>query len=169
VAPVVALVAALACQATTTAGAQSLDTSLTVASGTGLSLGRGASGVLRQRSPIFLDVDVGLVFDGDRAMEWTAGLIMELEGPVSVGLNPALKRMVHFRKLAIYGGVGIPFIFAPFTLFGVEVAAGASYPVWKRLGITLELHADVFFVGSDLPDGSVLAKLDLSLGLRFDL
>jgi len=38
-----------------------------------------------------------------------------------------------------------------------------------RFGVVLEIRADVFFAGSDLPDGQALAKLDVALGLRFDL
>jgi hypothetical protein len=151
------------------ARAQELDTVITVASGTGLSLGQGADGVARKRSPIFLDVDVGLIFDGDRAMEWTPSLIMELEEKVSVGVNPSLKRVHRWRRFSFYGGLGFPFFFAPFTLLGVEVAAGATLHLLPRLGVTLELRSDLFFVGSDLPDGAVLAKMDAALGIRFDL
>jgi len=47
------------------------------------------------------------------------------------------------------------------------------FPSWpkdlNRLALVLELHANVFFAGSDLPDGAVLTKLDFSLGFRFDL
>ncbi len=155
--------------APTPAQGQELDTSVTVASGTGLSLGRGSGGVLRQRSPIFLELDVGLCIDGDHAWEWTPSVLLELEGTVSVGVNPSLKRFFHWRRFGFYGGIGIPFIFAPFTLLGVEPALGATFRLTSRLALALEVRADVFFVGSDLSDGSVLAKLDLALGLRLDL
>ena len=149
--------------------AQSLDTVLTVSTGSGMSLG-GGPGVAKRRSPALLDVDVGLIFDGDRAMEWTPSLIMELEGSVSVGVNPSLKRMLYLgQRLNVYGGIGFPFFFAPFTLLGAEAAVGCTVRVWKRLGVAVEAHTDVFFAGSDLPDGSVLAKLDLLVGLRWDL
>lgn len=149
--------------------AQELQPILTLSGGSGLSLGQGEEGVLKRRSPIFLDIDVGLIFDGDESLEWTPSLIMELEQKVSVGVNPSLKRVYKFRKLGIYGGLGFPFYFAPFTLLGVEAALGATYPLRPRLGLAFEIHTDVFFAGSDLPDDSVLAKMDLSLGIRFDL
>ena len=151
------------------ASAQSLDTVLTVASGSGLSLG-GGPGVAKRRSPTVLDIDVGLIFDGDRAMEWTPSLIMELEGKVSVGINPSLKRMLFLgRRVNVYGRLGFPFFFAPFTLVGVEAAVGCTVRLVRRLSVAVEGHTDVFFAGSDLPDGSVLAKLDLLIGLRLDL
>lgn len=151
------------------AGAQRLHPVLTVASGTGISLGDGRDGIIRKRSPIFLDVDVGLIFDGDYAMEWTPSLIMELEDKISVGVNPSLKRVYRWRRWSFYAGLGFPFFFAPFTLLGAEAALGASYHLFSRFGLTLEVHCDLFFVGSDLPDDSVLAKMDISLGVRFDL
>lgn len=153
------------------AAAQQLDTAVTVASGSGMSMGKGGEEVLTRTSPVFLDVDVGLIFDGDTSMEWTPSLIMELTGRVSVGIAPSLKRVWSLGgpPLSVYAGIGFPFFFAPFTLIGVEPAVGAFYRVLPRLSVVLELHADLFFAGSDLPDGSVLAKLDASLGLRLDL
>jgi hypothetical protein len=151
------------------ASAQELHTTLTVDSGTGMSLGSGNDTVLKRRSPIFLDVDVGLVFDGDHAMEWTPSLIMEFEDKVSIGIKPSLKRVIKLRKLRLYGRLGFPFYFAPFTLLGAGVAIGAWYPIFSRFSVVLELRSDLFFVGSDLPDGSVLAKLDFAIGIRFDL
>lgn len=165
----IAMAFALALLAPATALGQELDSNVTIASGTGLSLGRGSAGVLKQRSPVFLEVDVGLCFDGDHALEWTPSVLLELEGTVSVGINPSLKRFFRWRRFGFYGGIGIPFIFAPFTLLGVEPAVGMTFRLTSRLALALEVRADVFFAGSDLPDGSVLAKLDLALGVRFDL
>jgi len=152
------------------ARAQELDTTVGVLSGSGISLGRGGGDLIKKRSPIFLDLDVGLMFDGDRSLEWTLRLLMELEGAVSVGVAPSVKKVVRInRRLNLYGGLGFPFFFAPFTLLGVEPAVGATFRFASRFSVVLEAHADVFFVGSDLPDGSVLAKMDLALGIRFEL
>jgi len=152
------------------ASAQDLDTVLTIAGGAGLSLGQGDGEVLTRASPLFLDVDVGLIFDSDRSLEWTPSLIMELQGRVSVGVNPSLKRVWRVKSwLSIYGGIGFPLFFAPFTLLGVEPAVGAFFQLLPRFGLAVELHSDVFFVGSDLPEDSVVAKMDLSVGVRFDL
>jgi hypothetical protein len=149
------------------AAAQELDTIVTIAGGTGISLGQGDAWVMSKLSPVFLDIDVGLVFDGDTSLEWTPSLIMELSGRVSVGVNPSLKRVWWFDRLSVYGGIGFPFFFAPFTLIGVEPAVGATYRLIPRLSLALEIHADVFFAGSDLPDAAILAKMDVSVGVRF--
>ena len=152
------------------AHSQELESILTFAGGSGISLGKGNDTVIKKMSPIFLEVDVGLVFDGDSLMEWTPSLMMELYDRVSVGINPSLKRMKPLSKrFALYGIVGIPFYFAPFTLLGAEVGCGLIYNLTERFALVAEFHADVFFVGSDLPDDSVLAKLDLSVGIRFPL
>lgn len=161
--------AVLLCLAAAPARAQELDTAVTVASGSGLSLGQGDAEVLKKMSPVFLEVDVGLIFDGDRSLEWTPSLIMELTGRVSVGVNPSLKRVWQFGKLSLYAGIGFPFYFAPFSMLGVEPAIGATYNIFSRFSLALELHADVFFVGSDLPEDSIVVKMDASLGIRIDL
>jgi hypothetical protein len=151
------------------AGAQQLDTVLTLATGTGLSLGKPGAELAMKTSPAFLEVDVGLIIDGDRDWEWTPSLIVEVGGRVSVGINPSVKRMLRFKWFSVYGGVGLPFFFAPYTLLGAEVAVGGIFHIIPRIGVTLEFRTDVFFVGSDLPNGSVLAKLDFALGLRINL
>jgi hypothetical protein len=151
------------------AHAQELQTVLGVAAGTGVSLGRGNPDVVSKISPLFLDVDLGLIFDFDDSFEWTPSIIMELTGRVSLGVDPSVKHHWRFGRFSVYGGIGVPFIFAPFTLLGVEPAVGVTFRIFPRFGLVLELHADVFFAGSDLPDGSVLAKMDGSLGIRIDL
>ena len=166
------LASALLCSLGGRASAQTLDTVVTVAGGTGLSIGRGTDGVARRRSPVLLELEVGLIFDGDRRLEWTPGVIVELDDRVSVGVNPAVKwvRPVGaLRGLSIYAGAGVPFIFAPFTLFGAEAAVGGIYQITEMVGVALELRADVFFAGSDLPDDGILAKLDVAVGLRLGL
>jgi hypothetical protein len=151
----------------TSAVAQELDTAVTLAAGTGVSVGRGDAAVAATMSPMFLDLDVGLIFDGDHTLEWTPSLIMEIQGRVSIGVNPSLKRVWKWKVFSIYGGLGFPFFFAPFTLVGVEPAVGFTFHPLPRLGLALELHADVFFAGSDLPESSVVAKMDASVGVRF--
>lgn len=155
----------------TTAAAQELDSVLTLSFGTGQSLG-GSSNVVKKPSPVFLEVDVGLIFDGDTSLEWTPSLIFELTGRVAVGVNPSLKKIFALDKpkhLSAYGGIGFPTYIAPFTLFGVEAAVGAFYRFYSRFSAVLELRTHVFFAGSDLPSKTALAKLDFALGVRVDL
>ncbi len=155
------------------AHAQEVDFVASVAGGTGVSMGGGSAGVIAKLSPMTLDIDVGLVFDKDWSMEWTPSIILELGGRISVGVNPSLKRFVKLSesgwasKMSIYGGIGVPFIFAPFTLLGAEAAVGVTYEFFPNFSPVLELHSDVFFAGSDLPEGSVLVKVDFTLGIRY--
>ena len=124
---------------------------------------------------MILDIDVGLVFDKEWEMEWTPSIILELGGRVAVGVNPSVKRFIKLtekegwlKKMSIYGGVGIPFIFAPYTLLGAEAAVGVTYEFFPNFAPVVELHTDVFFAGNDLPDGSVLVKIDFTLGIRYN-
>jgi len=156
------------------AQAQEVDFVVGIATGTGVSLGGGRAGVIAQVSPMILDVDVGIVFDKEWNMEWTPSIILEIGGRVAVGVNPSLKRFVKIsdkgwlKKMSIYGGIGIPFIFAPYTLLGAEAAAGVTYELFPNFAPVVELHTDVFFAGNDLPDGSVLVKIDFTLGVRYN-
>jgi len=149
--------------------AQELDTVLTVSSGTGISLGK-AESTIKKRSPLFLEIDLGLIFDGDGSLEWTPSLLVEFEGRVSVGVNPSVKRVKRWGRFAIYGGLGFPVFVAPFTLWGAEVGVGGFFTIIpRRLALSLELRADVFFAGSDLPDGTAVVKFDFALGVRMEL
>ena len=152
------------------AAGQSLDTEMALGLGSGLSLGDGGgNSVLVKRSPLALELEVGLVFDGDRSLEWTPGIVVELDGPLAVAFNPQLKKLLWGKRWAVYGGLGIPFFFAPFTMLGVEAALGGVFQLMPRLGIALEFRTDVFFAGSEIPDGAALVKLDLALSLRLRL
>lgn len=156
------------------AEAQEVDFVVGIAGGTGVSLGGGRAGVIAQVSPMTLDIDVGIVFDKEWNMEWTPSIILEIGGRVAVGVNPSLKRFIKIsekgwlKKMSIYGGIGIPFIFSPYTLLGAEVAAGVTYEFFPNFAPVVELHTDVFFAGNDLPDGSVLVKIDFTLGVRYN-
>jgi hypothetical protein len=160
------LVAVFVCGGQKAATAQSLETIVTVSTGSGLSLGGAGGEVVKMRSPLFTEIDVGLVFDGDRQLEWTPGIIVELEGRVSLGFNPQVKRVMRFGPFGLYGSVGVPMFFAPFTLVGVEAALGGFWHIFGRLGVAAELKTDVFFAGTDIPESGIFAKIDFSLGIR---
>jgi hypothetical protein len=150
------------------ARAQSLDAVIGLTSGTGLSLGAGDGDTVMLRSPIFLAVEVGLIFDNDESLEWTPAMIFELEGRVSAGVDPTVKKLLYFGPFGIYGAVGIPFYFAPFTLLGAKAAVGGLFRL-GRFSVSLEVRINAFFAGSDLPDDGALVKVDAGLGLRFQL
>lgn len=154
---------------TSTAHGQEMDTFLGLSLGTGMTMGKPGDTMQIKRSPVFLEVDVGLVFDEDFDWEWTPSLILEVDGRVSVGVNPTVKRVVRFDWFSFYGGLGIPFFFAPYTLLGFEAAIGGIYYIIPKFAAVVEFRANVFFIGSDLPNGSALAKLDFAFGLRVDL
>lgn len=151
--------------------AQSLDTIISLEGGSGLSMGTGSGSTINKMSPIFIAVEAGLIFDGDRELEYTPALIFEVGGRVSIGIDPTLKKIIYSDngKWGFYGAVGVPFYFAPFTLIGAKAGLGSFYQFSKRLALALDLRINAFFAGSDLPDDSALIKLDLGLALRFEL
>jgi hypothetical protein len=164
----VPLLVALPC-APPTARAEGPAPTVTVASGTGLSLGNGAADTVGKRSPVFLEFDVGLSFEELPTLEWTPGLLVELEGRVALGFNPSLKRILDLGRGSLYAGVGVPLFFSPFTLVGVEAAVGGFLRLWRMLAANVELRTHVFFAGSDLPDDGLVAKIDLAVGVRLDI
>jgi hypothetical protein len=64
---------------------------------------------------------------------------------------------------------GLLGILAPASIYGV--CAGLTYrlPLSKHAQITLGPEADFYFLGSDLPDGTVIWQMRFQGGLRADL
>ncbi len=164
--PLSGLVLLVSLALSTPARAQSVDLVIGVTGGTGLSLGTGDGDTVTLRSPIFLAVEVGVILDDDETLEWTPSMIFELEGRVSAGVDPTVKKLFYVGPFGIYGAVGVPFFFAPLTLLGAKTAIGGLFRL-GRFSVTLEVRINAFFAGSDLPDDGALVKVDAGLGLRF--
>jgi len=151
------------------AAAQKVDLYLNTLGGSGLSATSGETGTATRRSPMFLEFEVGAGFEPDPRWEWTGGLIAEVEGRTSLGINPQIKRLVGQGRVAGYAVAGVPAIFSPFTLLGFEVGGGLITQVVGSASLVIEVRADFFFVGSDLPDDGMLSKFDAALGVRVPL
>ena len=68
-----------------------------------------------------------------------------------------------------YATAGVPAFFSPYTLLGLEVGGGLIARASAMVSLVLELRADFFFVGNDLPENSMLSKFDVALGVRLPL
>jgi len=149
--------------------AQQVDLTLSTMGASGLSATSGQRSTATRRSPLQLEIDVGAGFEPDPRWEWTGGLIAEVEGRTSLGVNPQIKRLVGQGRIAGYALAGFPAFFSPYTLLGVEAGGGVIARAGGMVSLVLELRADFFFVGGDLPENGMLSKFDVALGLRLPL
>ena len=164
-----ALLALLCALLPSAARAQKVDLALYTLGASGLSATAGDGGTAKRRSPLLLEFEVGAGFEPDPRWEWTGGLMAEVEGRTSLGINPQLRRLMGGGRVQGYAIVGVPAFFSPFTMMGFEVGGGVISKVASWVSLVLELRADFFFVGSDLPDDNMLSKFDVALGLRLPL
>jgi hypothetical protein len=148
------------------AGAQALDVLVDTSFGTGVTLTQGDGETVGVRSPVYADVDVGLVTDRDFGSEWGLGLTFQLEDAAAVALTPQVRLVRGDEPLRFYGGIGAPVFVTPDTLFGAELAGGVIYALADPFALIGGVQVDVFFAGGDLPDGGALTMFNLGVGGR---
>lgn len=134
--------------------------------GTGASLGTGNGETVVLLSPVYIDADVIFYNSEFPKVEYVIGLQAELTGRVSAGIVPQLRLTTGPKKIMVYGLVGVPFVFAPFVMLGVEVGGGLLWRIFPRVGVFAEAVADLFFIGNDLQDDGMLTQIDANLGIR---
>jgi hypothetical protein len=134
--------------------------------GTGASFGPGNGATVVLMTPMYVDIDVIYFNDERPKLEYVVGFTAELQGRVSAGIVPQLRFTTGQRPILVYGLIGVPLVFAPFVLFGVETGAGLLWRINETVGIFAEVTIDLFFLGNDIPEDSMLTKLDGNLGVR---
>lgn len=147
------------------ARAQTVTINVGAAAGTGLEIGRADVTVVR-RSPAFVTVHAGLLFDNDQRFEFGAALMAEVEGRVGVAVEPQLRIHMGSGRVRGYLVAGVPLFVAPYTLYGASVGPGISVRVAGALSIYGELVVRAYPWGNDLPDGTALFHTDLIIGAR---
>lgn len=148
------------------AGAQALNVAVDASLGSGMTLAQGDRETVSVRSPLYADVDLGLILDRDFGSEWGLGFTFQLEDATAVALTPQVRLVRGEAPLRFYGGVGAPVFVTPRTLFGAELAGGVIYGLSDLLSLVGGLQIDVFFAGDDLPDGGALTMFNLGVGGR---
>ena len=134
--------------------------------GTGFSFGPGDGATVVMMTPTYVDIDVIYFNDERPKLEYVIGFTAELQGRVSAGIVPQLRFTTAQRPILLYGLIGVPLVFAPFVLFGVEAGAGVLWRINETVGLFGEVVVDLFFLGNDIPEDSMLTKLDGNLGVR---
>ncbi|MBN2804340.1 MAG: hypothetical protein JXR91_14690 [Deltaproteobacteria bacterium] len=148
------------------ATAQTLVLDGTGGAGTGATFGQGDGKSVVLMSPVFVDVNIIISNTERRFMEYVIGFRAELQKRVTTGIVPAVRFTSAPKKVAVYGLVGLPFIFAPKRLLGVQVGAGMTLKLMDKFGIFFEGVMDMYFFGNDLPKDSTVVQLNGIMGIR---
>jgi hypothetical protein len=127
--------------------------------------GGGSRGILRMpRTRLRLGVDARINEAPADILE--VGLLAEILPRSGFGADV---RYAHMAGQRFVLDLGLTSILAPSSLYGV--CAGLTYrlPISKTVQITIGPEGDFYFLGADLPDGTVIWQLRLQGGLRVDL
>lgn len=127
--------------------------------------GGGSKGILRMpRTRLRIGVDARINEAPADILE--VGLLAEILLRSGFGADV---RYAHMAGQRFVLDLGLTSILAPSSLYGA--CAGLTYrlPVSKTVQITIGPEGDFYFLGADLPDGTVIWQLRLQGGLRVDL
>lgn len=127
--------------------------------------GGGANGGMRlTRTRLRLGGDLRIDESPDDIFEFAA--IAEVGARSGFGADARYARAAGSHFLVEAGLMGIV---APESLYGACAAFTFRLPLLKGMQLLLGPEADFFFLGSDLPDGTVLWQARFQGGLRVDL
>jgi hypothetical protein len=121
-------------------------------------------GFHRARTLLRLGGDVRIDEAPNDALRFAANI--ELEPRAAVGFDVQWARRLS-NRVALHAG-GVAFI-APSSLYGIQAGMTYSIPLGSRAAFTLGPTARSFFLGADLPDGTVLFQGLVLGGIRADL
>ena len=137
--------------------------------GSGLSAGSGSSSTVWKRNPTTYWLGAVWTDPDNPSIMYSLDLMGELETRVSVGAEGRIevaRPLSPELTLTLYGS-GSAFV-APFTMYG----AGGGLRIIHDTGVLMfyvRSGATAFFGGSDLPEDSMLVKVDVTLGVLIPL
>lgn len=137
------------------------DAQLSLASGLEGASGGGGVGWQRARTRLILGLDLGN--DEHGADAYGVRAFVELERSLSVGAEVGYLRWVLPELSLFVGGVAV---LAPSTLFGATAAGNYTFPLGKRLGLSILASFSALPLGSDRPDDGVVVWALLGVGIR---
>ena len=140
--------------------------------GGGASFGQGGNADLVLRpTPTFLDAEARTWRSDEPALALGGVLRLEVgQGRVGGAIVPraSYRRLLGTREVRVFAG--LPYFFAPYTMLGAELGAGGRIDIGPGFGLVFNVMSSLFFVGSDVPDGSaivmVIATVGGELGVR---
>jgi len=130
----------------------------------GVEGGGAAGGLFRTRTRLRLGGDLRIDESPDDIFEFAA--IAEVEPKAGFGADVRYARAAGEHFVIDAGLMGIV---APSSLYGACAGLDYRLPISKRSQLFFGPEFDIYFLGSDLPDGTVLWELRVQAGLRADL
>ena len=126
--------------------------------------GAGAFGVRRARTTLRLGGDAAV----DEFPNDIFGVygIIEIEPHASFGAEGRYMRLISPLNVVHVGAIGI---FAPSTLFGANAGFDHRFALGKSIALEVGPTFQVFFIGGDLPDNSVIFQGLLQVGIHANL
>jgi hypothetical protein len=131
----------------------------------GSGIAGGAHGQL-MRARTRLRIGADLRVDESPEDIFGAALLAEVEPHASIGADIRYMRAVGKRFVLHAGALGYV---APATLFGGAAGVEVRVPLSVSSALTFGPELNVFFLGSDLPDGTVFWQGLLQAGIHVDL
>jgi hypothetical protein len=126
--------------------------------------GGGAEGFYRARTRLRLGADLRVDEFPDDILE--ASLLAEIEPRSGIGADVRYARMAGDH---IVFDAGVLAIVAPASLYGVSGGVTYRLPLSKRVQITFGPEADFFFLGTDLPNATIIWQVRVNGGVRVEL
>jgi hypothetical protein len=121
-----------------------------------------AAGVRRTRTTLRVGLDLWPEASPENVL--SLGALVEIEPAASIGADLRYERHFGGFFLLHLGGTAV---FAPEYLIGASAGIGFRIELSKQVDIHIGPTANVYFVGSDLPDDQpLLWQATLGLGLR---
>lgn len=121
-------------------------------------------GTFRARTRLRLGMDARVDEFPEDILE--VGLLGELEPRAGFGADVRYARAAGKSFLFDAGALGIV---VPESLYGVCASFAFRLPISRKVEVRLGPEADFFFLGSDLPDKTVIWELRLQGGVHVDL
>ena len=145
--------------------AQTLDLSIDVGLVSGAQVGQSGDTTITRRQATAISFDVNTVFDDD-ILEWSTGLLLQLEAPIAAGVYPKLRIVRKRQDDALYAQIGIPWYLVPFRRFGLGLGGGYRHLVGEGLYFFGQGSTEFYFAGGDIPSGESIISFSLSAGGR---
>lgn len=135
-----------------------------VRAGYGVAIGGGAGRASVRGSPLVLAARVAIAIRDEPRLSGYGGLVLETLDRTGAGGEAGLQLEPSARARLRVGAIAMV---APYQLWGGALGGGrCTRPGGVRL--CLDLDADVFVGGSDLPAGGAAFQLVVALGIGFD-
>jgi hypothetical protein len=95
-----------------------------------------------------------------------AAILVEVERHATLGVDARYMRQVGRRFIVNAGAIGY---LVPATLIGPSVGFDLQVPLGSSAAVTVGPEFNVFVLGTDLPDGTVIWQGLLQIGIHVDL